>query len=315
MEAAANARICLIGEDLDWIDGLSIQAAIHQTLSYRAEWVANPIDVRVTSTGLVERSGHWIYDRDKISGWAQIATAVPTTAQTLTSLKPRDVRIQTSFPWRAGLASSACLSVAVCKAANPHLVGLDLARAAFDLEAHQLGRRVGPMDHLPCSMGGVVAATFRANRVDGTWLLPWPTHLRLLIVDTLTPRDTSAVITDKARRIKAQEVGAMRYVAKTRSLAQTLYEELGRNRPDDHSIGRILNQAHETMRDDMGVSTRLIEDCITVLLANGCLGAKISGTGQGGCVLALFGEEKAASLAGEALRDYPVRVLNSTVYS
>ena len=311
LRSRAPARICLVGEDLDWIDGRSIQAAITRGIEYIADWVLDPIEVHVTTRGTVDCDLRWPYARGALPSWARLATAVPDSADAAVK-RPRRVVINATVPWRAGLASSASVAVAVCKASSPSLSGLRLAESAFHLESRKLGRRVGPMDHLPIALGGVVSATFADNAVLDTAILSWPRDLAVVIVDTLTSRDTSEVIKSKAAKIASRESGAMRYVSRTRALAEALNATLAAGDPAPLDVGHLVGEAHASMRDDLGVSTPLIEECIRRLQRAGCLGAKISGTGHGGCIFALVEHARVQAMIDSVAR-LPVRAFTASV--
>jgi galactokinase len=80
------------------------------------------------------------------------------------------------------------------------------------------------------------------------------------------------------------------YIRKTNDIVGELSALLEPAGSDPRRIGSLLSAAHASLRDDMGVSTAEIEKCITILNANGALGSKITGTGEGGSVFGLFEE-------------------------
>jgi len=63
------------------------------------------------------------------------------------------------------------------------------------------------------------------------------------------------------------------------------------DRPDTYrEIGRLLTQAHESLRDDFEISWPEADAAVEAALAGGALGARMMGGGFGGCVLALVPE-------------------------
>ena len=64
-------------------------------------------------------------------------------------------------------------------------------------------------------------------------------------------------------------------------------EALGRN--DGAAVGRLMGESHVSLRDDYEVSTPEIDDLVSRLCATpGVLGARLTGAGFGGCVVALI---------------------------
>ena len=51
-------------------------------------------------------------------------------------------------------------------------------------------------------------------------------------------------------------------------------------------FGKLLNEHHEILRDTLKISTPKIEKMISAALEGGALGAKINGSGGGGCMFA-----------------------------
>ncbi len=58
--------------------------------------------------------------------------------------------------------------------------------------------------------------------------------------------------------------------------------------PDPEEIGLLLTKHHELLRDKLKCSTPLIEKMIQAATKAGAYGAKIVGSGSGGCMIALF---------------------------
>jgi mevalonate kinase len=69
---------------------------------------------------------------------------------------------------------------------------------------------------------------------------------------------------------------------------------------DAIGFGRSMTECHTALRD-LGVSTSLIDTMVDVAVSAGALGAKISGGGLGGCVVALADRPQAASSVSRAL--------------
>ena len=61
--------------------------------------------------------------------------------------------------------------------------------------------------------------------------------------------------------------------------------------------GRILNASHASMRDDFEITTENIDLIADTAVGAGALGARMTGGGFGGCVIALAPADRAEALA------------------
>jgi len=69
-------------------------------------------------------------------------------------------------------------------------------------------------------------------------------------------------------------------------------------------IGRLLTQAHESLRDDFEISWPEADAAVEAALAAGALGARMMGGGFGGCVLALVPEPASGPVSGAVSEAY-----------
>ncbi|MGH3555341.1 MAG: galactokinase, partial [Mycobacterium sp.] len=71
---------------------------------------------------------------------------------------------------------------------------------------------------------------------------------------------------------------------------------------DFGAAGRILTSSHASMRDDFEITTDHIDLIADTAVRAGALGARMTGGGFGGCVIALVPDERAETV-GEAVRE------------
>jgi galactokinase len=80
------------------------------------------------------------------------------------------------------------------------------------------------------------------------------------------------------------------------------------DRPDTYrEIGRLLTQAHSSLRDDFEISWPEADTAVEAALAAGALGARMMGGGFGGCVLALVPEAASGPVRGAVSEAYATR--------
>ena len=73
---------------------------------------------------------------------------------------------------------------------------------------------------------------------------------------------------------------------KNRNLLEESLIELNKGKVDPIYFGDLLNQQHRILRDDLNVSTRMIESMLSASKLAGAFGGKINGSGGGGCMFA-----------------------------
>jgi galactokinase len=75
-------------------------------------------------------------------------------------------------------------------------------------------------------------------------------------------------------------------------------------RGDLSVLGPILLASHASLRDDYGVSTPELDTLVELLVERGAAGARLTGAGFGGCVVALVQRNHADDIAVKVSRAY-----------
>ena len=185
------------------------------------------------------------------------------------------------IPPGAGLGSSAALAVAVARALIAYLKrpvdAAALAQAAGASEALVHGRPSG-VDVALAIAGGV--GVFR--RATGLAPLTGVPPLRVLVGPSGAPRSTAAMIDrvaaatgGRADDARLRELGALTDAATAALLGA-----------DRGALGAAMNRAHDLLAD-LGVSTAQLDALCAAARAAGASGAKLTGAGGGGAVIAV----------------------------
>jgi mevalonate kinase len=90
------------------------------------------------------------------------------------------------------------------------------------------------------------------------------------------------------------------FVSRVTNLTEAAVHDLAEGRSSD--FGARLNENHQLLRE-VGISTDLIDALVEAALAAGSLGAKISGGGLGGCMIALAGDPDQAEAVARRLQE------------
>ena len=85
---------------------------------------------------------------------------------------------------------------------------------------------------------------------------------------------------------------------------------------DSRTLGRLMNESHQSLREDFEVSTPAL-DAMAESARNtpGCHGARLTGAGFGGCVVALVARDGLDAFAAHAVASFTAATgLVPTVY-
>lgn len=211
--------------------------------------------------------------------------------------RPLSVRATTELPPGAGLGCSAALGVAIGRAVDAalgHAPTLDdsVARAmAWEQVFH--GNPSG-VDAAVSARGGCV----RFVRGVGVTPLRLARPLTLVIGDTGQPSLTRAMVEHVARLVERRPDLAEKSWRAVRSLVANAEHALRHG--DLKALGQLLD-LNQMVLAGLGVSTTTLERMCALAREAGALGAKLTGAGGGGCMLALVdGREGPVTRALEA---------------
>jgi mevalonate kinase len=309
--ASAPARVCFGGEDLDWLGGPSLLGAIDLRLTVHAYWAEDEA-IHISSGWPIRSTARLPLDastwRTK-SGLDHVAAAI-RCLETVTGPVRQGMRLQidSQFPAQAGLSSSAAVTLATIAAVS-YLQGVmlplhEVMDLAWKTEREMLKTGAGPMDFQVCGRGGIVAVDPDGSPV--TTQLPYR-DMQLIVVDTDQPRRTGDVIAHKRLRHDRGEPQIIRYQEEAREAVHRMIRLIHEADFPAQEFGSLMTQLQNALREHLTVSSRRIEEVCAVAAESGAFGAKLVGTGLGGCVLILSDQMKVDETAG-ALAAHPFSI-------
>jgi galactokinase len=71
---------------------------------------------------------------------------------------------------------------------------------------------------------------------------------------------------------------------------------------DVAALGRLMLESHASLRDDYDVSTPELDTLVDLFVASGAAGARLTGAGFGGCVVAVAERDRAADVLARMRR-------------
>ena len=340
VSASAPGRVNLIGEHTDYNDGFVMPIATPQrteiTLTVRDDdrvcaWSANVDEADRAAEyrlGSETRRGEWV---DYIAG---VTEAI---RQRGCAIRGFDARIESSVPLGAGLASSASLEVALVRALNDafelRLEDVEMARIAHRAETGLVGAPVGIMDQMAATLAGEDAALFLDTRTLAFERMPLPAETRLIVIHSgVVHRHAAGEY--RVRRAECEEaarrfgVPALRDVSADRLSRIALPPPLDRRARhvvsendrvlaardamrsgDARMLGELMDASHVSMRDDFEVSAPPVDLLVQIARAQrGVYGARLTGGGFGGSIVALAARDAAVDAARRTASEYAERV-------
>jgi mevalonate kinase len=248
----------------------------------------------------VERASRLSIRSDRLSGRSPASMLpvrkVVSAMSSEYSFEPDlSLRITSAIPDSSGLGSSASTMVAVAAAvAELHSLNLppeDLVRIAMAGEREIHGNPSG-VDVNACAYGGVIL--YRMGTKPRNVRLESPR--KLLVVYSGVRRSTKTMI-GMVSENKRRRPGFFRGLANSvNELSIGAAERLSSG--DLAGLGRLLTLNHAVL-SSVGVSNEYIDDLVETLLSLGCLGAKLTGAGGGGSVIAIAPRGKGKSIISQ----------------
>jgi galactokinase len=337
----APGRVNLIGEHTDYNDGFCLPLAIPYGCTATVSPLAEPVLEVVSAQqeapveiALDELRPGELTGADSWAGYAAgVAWAIAEGGHRLPGLS---ISLDGDVPLGAGLSSSAALTCSVAAALDDQLgLGLDrseLVALARQAENDFVGAPTGGMDQLASVFGErdrVLLCDMRTLAVEPVPFDLAAAGLVLLVIDTKAPHQLTDGLYGE-RRAACEEAARLLGVPALRDLGLEDLGEAMDRLPDETlrrrarhvitendrtlacadllrtgqlgQIGGLLTASHASMRDDFEITVPEVDLAVEVLLAFGALGARMTGGGFGGCVIALMdpAQARAGALAVQA---------------
>ena len=335
LKVSAPGRICLFGEHQDYFGLSVIASAISLRISISGNernddyfFIEMP-DIEEEDSFSVRKELNYIKERDYIRSTFNILKR-----KGINFNKGWNCIIKGNIPINSGTASSSALVVAWTKflleITNHNLKDnkLKIAELAHEAEVLEFNEPGGKMDHYTSALGGILYIDFG----NGEKIEKLESELgKFVLADSLERKDTKGTLArikkgvyESIRIIKEkmdnfdlknstleeakEEIEKLPLKLKkllkgtmlTRDLTQKARSLFKQKKFDHEKFGSFLLKQQEILRDYLEVSTPKIERMIDSALNAGALGAKINGSGEGGCIFA-YAPEKYEEVA-EAIK-------------
>lgn len=314
-------RVNLIGEHTDYNGGLVFPTAIDRFTSVAIGRSPSSGADEIASAGY-EGVAQRRLSAPRRSDWSDYAAGALDAARAAGFFAGgAQIFIESTVPAGAGLSSSAALIVAVIKAAAA-MSGAEMSLTQIALLARQvendfIGVPCGIMDQMAVAHAapGFAVALDTASLDFELVALAGDFHFAV-IHSGVTRRLEDGRYAERRRECESAakalgvellcrmddgtlELARKMTGAKFRRAVHAATEHRRVNDAvkalkagDIMRFGRLMNESHDSLRDDFAVSTPEIDSLVETARAEGALGARITGGGFGGCIVACVERSK-----------------------
>ncbi|MGX7150762.1 mevalonate kinase [Enterococcus ureasiticus] len=208
------------------------------------------------------------------------------------------ITITSTIPAERGMGSSAAAAVSIVRALFDY----------FDVPCTQetllpLVNRAEKIAH--GNPSGIDAAATSGNEslffIKGQPLETFPMNVSnayLIVADTGIKGQTREAVSDVAHLFEENKQSVSQHITELGHLTKLAKQAILTD--DAYSLGKIMNQAHVQLKA-LTVSNDQLDHLVITAQENGALGAKLTGGGRGGCMIALADSKEQAVKIAKAI--------------
>ena len=326
-------RVNLIGEHTDYNGGMVLPTALHLGVSL-ALTPRKDDKIRIWSDkfdDLAERaladtaSGHW---SDYIVGAVILANEQGFLKN------GADIAVETTLPFGAGISSSAAVTVGILKLArdlaDTNHSNKELAVFARRVENEFIGMPCGIMDQMAVALANPGQALALDTQTLDYELVDLPQGYHMAVIHSGQFRK----LNEGRYKERKEECDAVKAALGHDNICQisdaefsklktlpTVLQRRARHCMTDHRrteeavrclhennisrLGELMNESHISMKDDFQITVPKIDSLVADAVKYGAVGARQTGGGFGGCIVACIAHDKIDGWKDTLLTKHP----------
>jgi galactokinase len=334
-------RVCLFGEHQDYLGLPVIASAISLRIFIRGNARQdNLINISLPDLGKSEcfkLNGRLPYDEERDYFKSSVNVLLD---KGFTFSHGFDCKVTGQIPINAGTSSSSALIIAwlnfLARSSDQaaEISPEEIAGLAYKAEVEEFGEPGGMMDHYSTALGNII----ELESTPAIKVTPIKKDLGAFVLgNSREPKDTKYIlarvkngvikIAEELKKISPEfslltlspdeveqyskyleptQFELLKGTIKNRVITEQAYAILKEENPDKQLLGSLMYQHHRILSDVLGISTKKIDSMIDAAMEAGAYGAKINGSGGGGCMFAYAPEnpekvyEAVKKISGEA---------------
>ncbi|WP_421905005.1 galactokinase [Mameliella sp.] len=339
--AFAPGRVNLLGEHTDYNGGFVLPMPLRLGTAMAAGWGGPSGTLRVASANFdSEERRDLIESADE--RWSDYVLGSFRNSPGLGAGVGLTAMVASNLPMGAGLSSSAAIEVCTLRIADI-LFGtktdrVDMAKLARKVENDFVGMPCGIMDQFAVSVGAVGEALFLDTRTLHHDPVPLPAGYSFLVVHS----GATHKLTDGGYATRVAECQAACAALGVAVLSDLSLDDMDRiaalpdpldrrarhivtendrvqrgaaalHAGDAAAFAELMISSHQSQSADYDVSLTEIDHLVEGALSAGAIGARLTGGGFGGSIVALIRDDKTTEVADTLTADFPkARVLAAT---
>lgn len=321
MKISTPGRICLFGEHQDYLGLPVIAAAISRRVHIEGEYQnsknieINLPDIQSSMSFEISPNIEYVLKRDYFRSAVNVLQRMGYTFS-----KGLRCEVNGNIPINSGTSSSSALLVSwlhfLLKMSDqkPDLALKEIAEIAYQAEVVEFKEAGGMMDQYSTAVGDIIylesvpkihieflkpkLGTFvlgdSQEPKDTQKILSWVKFEMLAIIEKIKEirpdfslhTAASESINDYQKLFDEPHFNLLKGNISDRDILREAKIMMESGHLDDSKFGQLLNNHQDNLRDAKKISTPKINRMIDAALNAGALGAKINGSGGGGCMFA-----------------------------
>jgi galactokinase len=327
LKVSAPGRVCLFGEHQDYLGLPVIPCAISLCIEIEGV-IRNDLkinidlpDIQDKESFLIEKEIPYRKERDYFRSGVNILQR-----ENFTFSRGFNCTVRGKIPISSGVSSSSALAVAWIKFLskmsdqNSDLRLEDIAKYAHRAEVIEFKEPGGMMDHFSSALGNVIFIDFypeiRIEQIQA--------DLKGFVLgDSKQQKDTKRILSEVKNRViditksiskrhpdfnlhditvdslkeytsnlSPPELRLIKGTIRNHDITKEAKEVLKKEPLDHNRIGQLINEHNDILRDILKITTPKIDRMVEASLEAGAHGAKITGSGGGGCMFAYCSENQ-----------------------
>ncbi|MCB8968737.1 MAG: mevalonate kinase [Ardenticatenaceae bacterium] len=310
IHASAPGKIILFGEHAVVYGRPAIAAPVSQV---RATATVTPAETGVRLIAPDLNTAQWLHEADPNDALAAALHHI-RAATGIEQLPPMTITVTSQIPVASGLGSGAAITAATARAVVEFLGRTDLLTPAW---VSALTYEVEKIHHgTPSGIDNTVVAYEMPvyfmrqqphNRIE-PFAVAHP--LRLLVADTGVRSHTRDVVLDVRRQWEAESARFEAIFTGCGQIAETARRAIEQGHIAE--VGRLMQENHDLLVE-MTVSSVELDALVQAAVSAGALGAKLSGAGRGGNMIALVTEDMETAVRQALLTNGAQTVLTTII--
>ncbi len=347
VRVSAPGRVNLIGEHTDYNDGLVLPVAVNRYVHVTGRIrQGSSIEIHSTAFGELHRFSFESEINPSLSGWKRFAEGVIRTILKNTNKQVgMELLVENDLPVGGGLSSSAAFAAGLGSVTamlnRIELSPFEFARTLQNTEHVYAGVECGIMDQLSIllsRMGNALLIDCRTLQID---YIPLPADWSLIVLDTgvrhdlafseyserrlqctkivelfrqagkgfTSLRDVTACDLDQLEKVAGSSGVLLRRCRHVVSENHRVTKTVSALKTSDRKrIGHIFHDSHQSLKNDFEVTCPELDSMVEAAChAPGCIAARMTGGGFGGCTVNFVTADMTEKFINETLSDYRKR--------